>query len=200
MNISDSMKRALENKRRLLVGGTLPSDADSERRIKNIESSAEASLSLFERGRSDSLFLGKMPEASNEMTREYSHIKTIAISFGTKGTRHYENSDVLDMLLYSLEWMYNNRYGENEILGKGWRDMHLFNWWDWEIGSPVFLIDTLVILEDKIDPEKRKKYLSVFDKRVPLPRDYSSNKMHYAELCTLAGLLENGRRCCVARN
>ena len=36
MNISDSMKRALENKRRLLVGGTLSSDADSERRIKNI--------------------------------------------------------------------------------------------------------------------------------------------------------------------
>lgn len=191
MNISDSMKRALENKRRLLVGDTLSSDADSERRIKSIESSAEASLSLFERGRSDSLFLGKMPEASGEMTREYSHIKTIAISFGTKGTKHYENSDVLDMLLYSLEWMYNNRYGENEILGKGWRDMRLFNWWDWEIGSPTSLIDALVILEDKIDTEKRKKYLSVFDKRVPLPRDYSSNKMHYAELCTLAGLLEN---------
>ena len=190
MNISDSMKRALENKRRLLVGGALPSDADSERRIKNIESSAEASLSLFERGRSDSLFLGKMPEASGEMTREYSHIKTIAISFGTKGTKHYENSDVLDMLLYSLEWMYNNRYGENEILGKGWRDMRLFNWWDWEIGSPTSLSDTLVILKDHITNEDAKRYLSIFDKRVPLPKDYSSNKVHYAQLCITAALLE----------
>ncbi len=87
--------------------------------------------------------------------------------------------------------MYENRYGQKEIDGCGWRDMKAFNWHDWDLGSPDRLINTLVVLCDELSLEDRKKYLKVFDYRVPKPRDYASNKIHYEKLVVGSGLLQN---------
>lgn len=165
-------------------------DAVVKRTVATIENAADKALSAFRKDATDSLFLGRMPTESNEMSNEYSQIYAIARAWGSYGTKYYQRQDILEIIRYSLEWMYNNRYGQKEIDGCGWRDMALFNWYDWELSSPDFIINTLMILGDFFTPEDAKRYLKVFDFRVPEPRDYASNKVHYGKLIIGAGLLQ----------
>ncbi|MBR2434194.1 MAG: hypothetical protein IKB22_01860, partial [Lentisphaeria bacterium] len=86
--------------------------------------------------------------------------------------------------------MYEHRYGEKEREGNGWRSPRLFNWYDWKIASPEMLIQTLIILGEKVSVEERRKYLSLFDSLVPRPTDYASNKVHFGKLIIGSGLLQ----------
>ena len=172
------------------------SDADLndpavKKNIANIERNAERALAIFKRGDPDSLFLDSKPTTSNHMTREFRYIMQIAKAWASCGTKYYQDENILETVIYSLEYMNENRYGQKEIDGIGWRNMRLFNWHDWEIGSPASLIDTLVMLGDKVSVEDRARYLGVFDFRVPLPRDYAANKIHYELLVIGSGLLQN---------
>ncbi|MBE6608555.1 MAG: hypothetical protein E7633_08365 [Ruminococcaceae bacterium] len=189
----DSIKRVLANWHKMIV---VQPDADIsdpivKKNIANIERAAEKSLSSFNKDASDSLFLGKAPEKSNDMTKEYNHIQNIAVAWGSYGTKFYQNKDVLAIILFSIEWMNRNRYGQKEIDGVGWRNIYQYNWHDWDLGSPERLINTLVILGDHVSLEDRKRYLKLFDKKVPLPRDYASNKIHYEKLVIGSALLQN---------
>ncbi len=189
----DSIRRALANWNKTIV---VQPDADIsdpvvKKNIANIERAAEDSLAKFNKDALDSLFLGKAPEKSNDMTKEYNHIQNIALAWGSYGTKYYQSKDILDILLFCLEWMNQNRYGKKEIDGVGWRNMYLFNWHDWEIKTPERIINTLIVLGDNVSLEDRARYLRVFDKRVPLPRDYASNKIHYEKLVIGSALLQN---------
>ena len=59
MNISENIKRALQNKRSILVGNAEQRDEFSDKSIKQIESAARASIALFSKERGGSLFLEK---------------------------------------------------------------------------------------------------------------------------------------------
>ncbi|MBP3333137.1 MAG: hypothetical protein J6M35_03730 [Clostridia bacterium] len=187
------IQMALNNWRRMI---TIQPDADLndpavKKNIANIERNAENALSIFKRDNPDSLFLDSKPETSNHMTREFSYIMQIAKAWGSYGTKYYHDENILETVIYCLEYMNANRYGQKEIDGTGWRNMRLFNWHDWEIGTPEHIINTLVMLGDKVSIEDRSRYLKVFDFRVPLPRDYASNKIHYEKLVIGSALLQH---------
>lgn len=183
---------AVNNWRRMII---IESDADLsapavKKNIENIEKAADKALREFTPDAEDSLFLGRLPLTSADMTQEYARIWSIGKSYGSYGTKHYHKQEILEILLYCLEWMYDNRYGQKEIDGIGWRDMNQFNWYDWSCASPELIIDTLIVLGDRIPLEDRKKYLKVFDYRVPIPRDYACNKVHFEKCCIGSGLLQ----------
>ncbi len=188
-----NIETALKNWHRMIV---IQPDADLsdpavKQNIANIESEAEKALAEFKRDATDSLFLGRAPVVSHDMTQEYVRIWNIAKAYGSYGTKYYNKEEILDILLFCLEWMNQNRYGQKEIDGVGWRDMRQFNWHDWELGTPDLLINTLVTLYDKVPLEDRKRYLKLFDFRVPLPKDYASNKIHYEKCVIGSGLLQD---------
>ena len=183
------IEKALENWRSMLIispSANLEDDA-VKRKIESIECAADRALNCFCREAKDSLFLGRMPQSTDDMKREYDRIYAMARSWGSFGTKHYRSAQILEILQYSLEWMYEHRYGQGEIDGCGWRDMKLFNWYEWEIACPELIINTLVILGDLYTAEDAKRFLKVFDFRVPAPKDYASNKIHYGKLIVGAG-------------
>ncbi len=190
--VMTDIQKALANWRRILV--ILP-DADQtdpavRMRAAVLERNAERALNAFKRDDPDSLFLEESPTTSRQMTQEFARIADIARAWGSCGTAYYQRDDILEIIHYSLQWMYEHRYGIRELEGHGWRDTRLFNWHDWKLGSPEHIIHTLIILGDKISSEKIADFLHLFDALVPEARDYSSNKIHFAKLIIGSGLLQ----------
>jgi len=124
------------------------------------------------------------------MTASYIRISKMALAYGTYGTNLYKNESLKAVILKALEWMYNNRYGEKEIKNKGWRDITAYNWWDWAVGAPQFLMNTLLIMEEEIEHKKICDYLNKFDHGVPKVVDYGANRFDFAMLISIAGLLQ----------
>ncbi len=188
----ENIKTALKNWHRMIV---IQPDADLrdpavKQNIANIDAQADKALAAFRRDAKDSLFLGRAPVTSADMTSEYAYIWNVAKAYGSYGSKYYNKEEILEILLFCLEYMNQNRYGQKEIDGVGWRDMRQFNWHDWDLGSPEKLINTLIVLGDKVSLDDRKRYLKAFDFRVPVPRDYASNKVHFEKCCIGSGLLQ----------
>ena len=128
------------------------------------------------------------------MTVSYIRISKMALAYGTYGTNLYKNESLKAVILKALEWMYNNRYGEKEIENKGWRDITAYNWWDWAVGAPQFLMNTLLIMEEEIEHKKICDYLNKFDHGVPKVVDYGANRFDFAMLISIAGILQRNEK------
>ena len=90
---------------------------------------------------------------TNSMTLLYGKIYSMALAYGTYGSKLYKNEELLDAICYALDWGDRNLYGENERKGKGWRDTNEYNWWDWRIGTARNLVNTLIIMHEDIPTE-----------------------------------------------
>lgn len=89
-------------------------------------------------------------EASAEMARNYDRIRAMALAYGTQGSRFHGNAALKADILDALEWMQQNRYKPASRFG---------NWWHWEIGMPLRLLDILHIMYDDLDAGRRAAYL-----------------------------------------
>ena len=137
------------------------------------------------------LFKGITTTASAHMTSTYQKLYQMTLAYGTFGTALYHNEDLKQDILYGVEWMYKNRYGVAEMNGTGWRSTSDYNWWDWKIGSPQYLIPILMILEEDFTAQQIKDFLALFDKLVPVPFDTGSNALNTAKYAIGSALLQN---------
>ena len=123
-------------------------DLDSEKFREDMNRSPDATV----------LFGDYVPELSGELKIQYDAIYRMALPYGTVGCRGYKSAELLEDVLYALEWMYNNMYGENVVTDTSFRSWRLYDWWDWYIGGACPMMNTLMIIEDGITPELIKKY------------------------------------------
>lgn len=159
--------------------------------IKDIEANANRNWNRLRKGENIvDLFSDHPISTTAQLTTRYREIYQMALAYATYGSSLYQNEQLREDILYALEWMYNNKYGQAEIEGRGWRSTSIFNWWDWEIGVPGHMINTLMLMEEFVTMEKIKNYLSLFDHLVPLPKYTGSNKFNLVKMCIGAGLLQ----------
>lgn len=140
-------------------------------------------------------------DQSNDMSIVYGRVYALAYFYSNPDNEWYRNESLKHIILKTLDWMYHNRYGIKEKEGCGWRDIKAFNWWDWEIGSPTQLINTLFLMQRELEetcqvtgttfPELVRNYLEVFHFLVPGQKDYGANRLCYASLLIRAAILEN---------
>lgn len=167
-------------------------DENVQNRAKDIGKSAVSTWNTFKKYRAESspcLFRSEPYEMSRDMTAEYNAIRRMALGYATYGSECYQNPELLQDILFALNFMYTHYNGEAEITGTGWRSIRSFNWWDWQIGSLMAYMDTMVLIDGHLDVETKKNYLKVFDFLVTAPRDYGANKIHYGILMIRSGLL-----------
>ena len=74
--------------------------------------------------------------------------------------------------------------------GTGWRDPAAFNWWDWQIGAPLRLINTMMLMEEFLTDQQIENYLRLFDKLVPAPSMTGANRIWVGRLIIGSGLLQ----------
>ncbi|PNZ55581.1 hyaluronate lyase [Staphylococcus aureus] len=103
---------------------------------------------------------------SSHMTRTYCNIEKIAEAMKHKNTK-LKTDENKTKVKDALEWLHKNAYGKepdkkvadltSNFKNKTSRNTNL-NWWDYEIGTPKSLTNTLILLNDQFSNEEKKKY------------------------------------------
>lgn len=151
--------------RRKLVGDETndTTDAIVGKAIQAITQKGQNAWNLMKKNASDDSILFLKIETTADMTQSYVYIAQMAKAYGTYGSALYQNKKLKRDIMSALEWMYQHYYGAAEIKGTGWRNTSLYNWWDWFVGTPMQLTDTLMILYDEMNQADVLKYLSPYD-------------------------------------
>lgn len=194
----EDFKAVKDNWRYELVGSVEDNDISNQHiaeKIKSVNNAGKNAQSrMIKTAGQTELFEGITTTASSHMTSTYSMLYNMALAYGTSGCELYLDENLKNDILYGLKWMYENRYGQAEIDGTGWRSTADYNWWDWQIGSPRWLVSILMIMEDQLTQKEITDYLSLFDKLVPTPVGLGSNAMHTARLAVGSALLQKDTR------
>ena len=137
-------------------------DEDSEQLRLDMNRSAAAPI----------LFGESAPTASGELKLQYDRVLRLALPFGTIGCRGYRSAELLGDILFALDWLYDNMYGENVVTDTSFRSWKDFDWWDWYVGAACPLMDILIIIENSIPHALTEKYIT--------PVAFLSDKMRTA--------------------
>lgn len=150
--------------REFLVGNDTTSELSVvSDRISSINTAA-ARLQNTMNKKSDAQSLwGASYDSTVSLREEYGKIYSMALAYGTKGQSLYADEALKEDIVYALDWMYNNRYGQAEIDGTGWKSIYAFDWWDWFVGAPKYLVDTMMIMHEELADGQIENYLSLYN-------------------------------------
>lgn len=118
------------------------------------------------------LFGEKSPTVSGELKLQYDRVLRLSLPFGTVGCRGYRSAELLSDILFALDWLYDNMYGENVVTDTSFRSWKDYDWWDWYVGAACPLMDILIIIENSIPSSLTEKYIT--------PVSFLSDKMRTA--------------------
>lgn len=190
---ADEYKKLKDNWRRDLVGFGTP-DLNNEtikNKIESIQQAAQIKLNTLNTTDPSKPLWGTAMVASANLTSQYESIRTVALAYSTPGTSLYQDPAVLEKILYCLDWGYKNIYGKAEMANKGWRDTTLHDWYDWQIATPKALVDTLILVEDKLGQQRINEHVEVLKHFVGKTIDYGSNLLYRAKIIIGYGALTN---------
>lgn len=113
---------------------------------------------------------------SSHMTKSYKNIERIAEAMGHPNSSLNTNENE-KKLKAAIAWMHEHVYGkqaENNIrtltsnfIEKDANKKKAMNWWDYEIGSPKALTNTLILMDHVFTKEEKNKYSAPIKTYVP---------------------------------
>ncbi len=137
----------------------------------------------------------------------YEYVYKMALGYGTVGSDYYHDEDLAKAIGTLLEYFYMHYYGENWVKGNkdDLQDMYIWgtsdNWWVSDIGIPLSLMPTLLIMEDYLGSDLVARYLSPFDVENKYPNMTMANRMWIGKGVLASALLqEDGERILKAKN
>ncbi|MWA15012.1 polysaccharide lyase 8 family protein [Streptomyces sp. BA2] len=122
--------------------------------------------------------------------QSYTRLRTIATAWATPGTSLSDSAEAADTLLEALRFLHTDAYNPGRPESG--------NWWFWEIGAPRALMDTCVLLREKVPAADLAKYVSTVAKFCPDPdrrtnaqtlSETGANRADKAVIVALRGLL-----------
>ena len=190
---------AKDNWRRKLVGTPEINDRSNpavDSKIAYIERTCEANRAKMNRGVNPPdddpvILFGDEPAVeSADLTTQYRLLSALARGYAAPGSRFFGDAALLSDILYGLDWLYRHLYGQAEVAGTGWRDMHAFNWWDWYVGAAEHLTDMIFLLEAHLTKEQIRNYLACFEYAATFMRHRpnAAEAMSRICICTKVGL------------
>ncbi|HEY3501989.1 MAG TPA: polysaccharide lyase 8 family protein [Actinocatenispora sp.] len=140
-----------------------PTDPDIAVAVRRIEQAATSALSTLDTSAGRTVLWSDLASttASHDVTANFSRIAQIANSWATAGTTHHADTAVADAILGALDWMSEHRY--NTTLTRYDND------WDWEIGAPTQLNNTMVLLYDVLGADRLARLTGTVDFYTPDP-------------------------------
>ena len=161
--------------------------------IKSVNSSAQSAWDAMNKSPDATVLFGNSPIVESEhMTSQYSYLNRMAKGYGTYGAELYKNKALKADIMYATQWLYEHLYGEAEITNTGWRNTGAFNWWDWYVGVPGHLTETLLIMEPDMTQAGINKYLAPFKHFMKIMRNRKNltDAQSRIHVVTLAAILE----------
>lgn len=164
---SEDYKAARQKWKLKLVGSPETNDLTNDairEKVEAIDRQAKDRLATMNRSADRVILWGTEPPVeSDELSKQYSGLRALALAYSTYGAELYQNKEILDIVVEGVEWMYQHMYGEAEMEERGWRSAHAFNWYFWYVSAPDCLCDIFYCLEEVFTLEDRRKYLACFE-------------------------------------
>jgi hyaluronate lyase len=180
----------------MMTGGTTYNTADPDiaARITSITNSANSQWSsMLKTGGTGRAYLWSdltSTTNSSQVTTNYNRLRTMALAYGTHGSSLQGNATLLTDILGGLDWMYANRY--NTTIAE------YDNWWDWDIGSPLALNDTMVLIYAGLSGTQKTNFCASIDHYLPAPDRTGANRVWTCTVVAVRGMVEKNNAKLVA--
>lgn len=176
---------ALRGKWNLLLTGAAsydPADPDFGPRIAGITSEARGYWSTMDTTPGTYLWpdLASTTDSA-AITGSYNRIRAMALAYSTAGSGLYQDGTLIGDISTALDWMYANRYNAAKT--------PYANWWDWEIGAPLALTDTMVMVYDRLSATQRGDNLATIGRFQPTVTLTGANRVWESTIIALRGIL-----------
>ncbi|WP_135555956.1 polysaccharide lyase family 8 super-sandwich domain-containing protein [Paenibacillus cymbidii] len=128
---------------------------------------------------------------SNKNTNLTNRIRALALAYNTYGSDYYKNPDLLNDILYGMNWIVDNIY----YVGAE----HYNNWFDWEIGIPTALQQAVLYLDrDEVPDALKAKVVAAVNYHCPnvdhfnptWPKSVGSNRTWRSFVRLMNGILD----------
>lgn len=116
-----------------------------------VKSTEENRTYLWEDSAQKTPYTEKMQAA--QISNNFTRIASIAKAYVTNGTDFYQKEEVKDELIKALDFLIQDKWYPKAAGDKG-------NWWDWEIGVPKALTQTIILLEKELTQEQIDSYVA----------------------------------------
>lgn len=142
--------------------------------------------------------------ASALVTSHALRLLTMAQAYGTPGSPAYRDARLAAGIAAGLDWLLREHYSAGRA---EWG-----NWWHWQIGTPLRLLDLLTLAGDAVPAELRQRCLDAIRWYVPDPRtktradgtlvhETGANLLDKALVAILGGMLgQDGARVAAGRD
>lgn len=100
--------------------------------------------------------------ASAAVTANAARLQQMALAYATPGAPTYRDAALGRATLAGLDWLLRHHYHPGKAA--------IGNWWDWQIGTPLRLLDTLTLLYGEAPPALRARTLAAVRWYAPDPR------------------------------
>ncbi len=144
--------------RQTLTGGTPDATLPAvQSKIAAVESTAKNdSASLVRSANRTALWTDiASTTVSADISSNYGRLRDMAIGWATPGQSQYQSAPLLADILAGMDWMDANRYNS--------KTKEYDNWWDFEIGSPGYVVDIAILLYDQLTPDQLNRYMAAVD-------------------------------------
>lgn len=173
-----------DNIRRLLVGDAALRTDSLVKQNNACKGKAEIDMWISQMSLTGTDYLwsatGTVKNSGPNVQSTYERIYEMARSYAAGVYRDAKN---LQAIQNALDWMYRNAYNENT--------KESGNWWQWEIGAPLALVNTLLLLEKDIDSSLKNKCLRAIEHFTPVPKYTYANRTWTGYVAFFAALLRN---------
>lgn len=155
-SVTEEEYTALREKIRYMLVGDETNDLENsivKGKIKTINTTAETLYATLNKpaSKADEIFnlFGNeaLPQKSTPMGKMCESVRDLAYAYGTYGSELYKNEQLLEDILYCLEWIYDNVYGKNCLTNSGFLNGYGDEWTAWLVVAPRAIADTITIIE-----------------------------------------------------
>lgn len=100
---------------------------------------------------------------SQKQTNNYRRIFEMCKAYSIPGSKYYKSESLLTVIQEALRFLDEVSYNTTQLYYYG-------NWWNWEIGTPITLLNIITLLGDALDEAERLKYCEVIRYYQPNPK------------------------------
>lgn len=122
--------------------------------------------------------------AAAAVTANALRLRQMALVYATPGSALYQDAALGKATLAGLDWLVRHHYRAGKP--------SVGNWWDWQIGTPLYLLDVLSLMYAETPDALRARTLAAVNYYVPDPRyrTRADGSLHNSEAETGANLLD----------
>lgn len=176
-------------------GTSDPSDPDAASRIRELTAAAERrwrSMDVSDKASAPWSELD-IEAASRHLTESFRRVSEMALAYRTEGAPLFVHEKLRSDILHALEALHDGYYNEALPI----RD----NWWDWQIGTPLEIIDSITLMHDEMTGEQLAGSLRAVEHFESKLAFSGANLVWVCTIAIVTGILaKDGRKVAEARD